>query len=86
MKSDIDDQKRSVEELGVMTNITSRPKPVHRSMPTAPAYDFETILRPRRKPEVQVKQPKTNEKSMFFKFRGKDLENDPFLQRLSRLN
>ena len=86
MKSDDAHGFRPVEELGTMTNITARPKPVHRSMPTAPAYDLKAIGALRRMPAAKEKIEKVIERSMFFRFKGGDLDNDPFLQRLSRLN
>ncbi len=84
MKSD--DTPVPVEELGLMTNLVSRPKPVRRSMPTAMAYDLQAIQTPKRLPAAKALVQKVSESSMFFRFRGGALDRDPFLQRLSRLN
>ena len=76
---------QSVEELGVMTNLKTRPKPVRRSLPTSQAYDLDAIVNLRRMPAAKKPKPPVSEDSMFFKSRSGDLDGDPFLQRLSRL-
>ena len=74
------------EAPSMMTLLSVRPKPVQRSMPTDPAYDLQAIVAQQRAPVRTAPAPKVSETSMFFRFRGANLDQDPFLQRLSRLN
>lgn len=76
---------RTVEELGAMTVLVARPKHVERSRPTSQAYDLDAIVKSPRMPVVKKAASTISERSMFFRARRGNLDDDPFLQRLSRL-
>jgi hypothetical protein len=85
MKNFASQNFRTVEELGAMTNLVARPKPVPRSRPTSQAYDLDAIVKSRRMPAAKKASETMSERSMFFRARRGNLDDDPFLQRLSRL-
>ena len=77
---------RPVEELGPMTNLSLRPQPVVRSRPVKQVYNIEAIVAPRSRHTSQAPQAMAQKSSMFFRAKDGDLDKDPFLQRLARLN
>ena len=78
--------KHHVTESVITRLKTNPPRPTRGPLPTAPIYALDQIGK--REVAVPVEETVSNkaESQMFFKGKTAKLDQDPFLQRLSRLS